>query len=267
MFEEFERSEYTIYKTNDYGMFKKMLGNRDAKSENKIVQSIKDIGYVCEPIVINEKMEVIDGQNRLAAYEQLGIPVHFVVQEGLTIESCRKLNWGQTNWGILDYIYSDAERGIKDYQFLASLVNEFEKPLGVQGILAMAKPNALNDGGGMSTSSVKDGRFTMTATEYELASTRINSALSLGYADFAKRNKLNARVFWACVSYIYQHNDVSAKSVIEALEQYESLIPSCTKVSEQLRFIDDAINRGVRRSTDKVFLSTDFQKRKYIERG
>lgn len=261
-----KESEIKIYETTDYGMFKKMLGNRDIKGESKIVESIKRVGLVNNPIIVNEKYEIIDGQNRLEALKQLNLPVSFIIQEGLGIDACRSLNIGQTNWGTEDYIYSFANVGNANYKRLASLMNEFQQRFGIQGIVAMAKPCRINEGGSLPNSAIKSGDFELSQEEYELAVTRLTSAYDLGYVDFCKRKKLNSRVYWACVSYIYQHQEISAKKAIDALEQYETLIPSCTKVSEQLQFFDDAINRGTRRAVNKVFLSTDFQKRRYIEK-
>lgn len=261
-----KESDLKIYETKDYDIFRQMLGNRDIRGESKIVNSIKKVGYVINPIIVNEKNEIIDGQNRLEALRSLGLPVYYIVQEGLDVEACRYLNIGQTNWTTEDYIYSYADEGNKNYKRLASLIREFQKEFGLQGIIAMAKPYTLNEGGGLANSRLKDGDFEMTQQEYEFAVMRLNSARDLGYVAFCKRKKLNARTYWACVSYIYQNQEVNAKDVIEALQQFETIIPSCTRVSEQLQFFDDAINRGKRRSTDKVFLSTDFQKRKYIEK-
>lgn len=261
-----KESNLKIYETKDYDMFRQMLGNRDPKSETKIVNSIKKVGYVLNPIIVNEKNEIIDGQNRLEALRSLNMPVYFVIQEGLDVNACRSLNIGQSNWSTDDYVYSYADEGNQSYRRLASLMLEFQKQFGLQGIVAMALPYQLNEGGGYDNGRIKNGDFKMTQEEYEYAVMRLNSAVDLGYVEFCKRKKLNARVYWACVSYIYQNQEVNAKDVIESLQQFETIIPSCTKVSEQLKFFDDAINRGVRRSTDKVFLSTDFQKRKYIEK-
>lgn len=258
------KSNIDVYVTKDYDIFKKMLGNRDSKTESKIISSIKEVGQIYNPIIVNEKMEIIDGQNRLAALRQLELPVYYIIQEGLDIEACRRLNIGQTNWGVEDYVCSYAAQGNVNYKRLISLMNEFQKQFGIFGIVSMANPYLLTDGGASHNDRIKKGTYTLTREEYEMAITRLTSAVDLGYVDFCKRKKLNGRVYWGCVSYIYQHQEVSAKKVIEALEQYEALIPSCTKISEQLQFFDDAINRGARRATEKIFLSTDFQKRRFI---
>ena len=65
-----------IYITADYGKFKKLPGNRDVKGTQKIIDSIETVGYVLSPILVNENMEVIDGQNRLDALRALKLPVH-----------------------------------------------------------------------------------------------------------------------------------------------------------------------------------------------
>ena len=67
-----KESKFKIYETTSYSQFKTMEGNRAVKDGrvNKIVESINKIGYVLSPILVNEKMEVIDGQGRLSALER-----------------------------------------------------------------------------------------------------------------------------------------------------------------------------------------------------
>lgn len=259
-----KESDIKIYVTDAYDSFQKMLGNRDAKSEAKIISSIQQVGQVITPIIVNEKMEVIDGQNRLNALKALGLPVYYIKQNGLDIEACRCLNVGQTNWGTEDYISSFADEGNRSYLRLLSLMNAYKKPLSIKGIVAMAKPTALNEGGTSQEPIIKKGKFELTEREYELAVKRIDSAIELGYATLCKRRKFSTKIYWACVSYIYQNQSVNAADVIKKLEARENQIPSSNRVSEQLSFMDDAINSEAGKK-GKVFLSTDFQKGLYME--
>lgn len=255
-----------IYTTSDYDLFKFLLGNRSPDSEAKIIDSIKSVGVILDPILVNEKYEIIDGQNRFRALKTLNLPINFMIQEGIGINECRHLNIGRTNWTQDDYVYSFAENGNANYQRMASLLTEFKKNFGsCQNILAYAKPNSLNEGGCTAHKTINEGTLILSDGEYELAATRLNSAVKLGFVSFGKRRHMNKRIYHSCVSYIYQNQDVNAAEIIAAMEEYESIIPSCNRVSEQLRFIDDAVNRGRRRGKDKVFMSADFQKRRWLD--
>jgi len=83
----------TVYETNDYSQFKKLKGNRDVTEEHvqMLMKSFKQ-GDVKKPIVVNEKMEIIDGQARLEVKKRLGLPVQFVIAEGATIDDVRRMN-------------------------------------------------------------------------------------------------------------------------------------------------------------------------------
>lgn len=104
-----------IYVTYDYSKFKRLKGNRDVDHERAIYDSIKKVGYVRDPILVNEKFEVIDGQNRLMALEKAGLPVEYTVQEGIGLKECQSLNIGQKNWTTNQWIASYAEQGIEPY--------------------------------------------------------------------------------------------------------------------------------------------------------
>ena len=68
-----------VYSTKDYNKFKFRGDNRIVKDSHVkgLVENMKLRGW--EPgsyVVINEKGEVIDGQHRVKAAIQVGIPVH-----------------------------------------------------------------------------------------------------------------------------------------------------------------------------------------------
>ena len=70
-----------IHVTSDYSKFSYLVGNRDIVNKH-----VKDLsGHIDErdlsiPIIVNENMEVCDGQHRLEAYKVLGLPVHYIVK-------------------------------------------------------------------------------------------------------------------------------------------------------------------------------------------
>lgn len=105
-----------IYEEDDYSVFKALENNRDVL-QARVNRLIKSIGerYVLSPIMVNEKMEVIDGQGRFEARKALGLPIHYYVEPGATIEDCRRMNRYNTTWSILDYVKSHAKSGNENY--------------------------------------------------------------------------------------------------------------------------------------------------------
>lgn len=118
---------YNVYVTKDYGIFKRLVGNRDIPESriSKIVESIQTIGWVHNPIIVNEKMEVIDGQGRLTALQRLKMPIEYIIAEGAGNKECIYMNMNMVNWKLSDFIKSYAEQGNENYQRLLSLMQRY----------------------------------------------------------------------------------------------------------------------------------------------
>ena len=118
---------YNVYVTRDYSKFKRLVGNRDIPESriSKIVESIQTIGWVHNPIIVNEKMEVIDGQGRLTALQRLKMPVEYIIAEGAGNKECIYMNMNMVNWKLPDFIKSYAEQGNENYQRLLSLMQRY----------------------------------------------------------------------------------------------------------------------------------------------
>ena len=118
---------YNVYVTKDYGIFKRLVGNRDIPESriSKIVESIQTIGWVHNPIIVNEKMEVIDGQGRLTALQRLKMPIEYIIAEGAGNKDCIYMNSNMVNRKLSDFIKSYAEQGNENYQRLLSLMQRY----------------------------------------------------------------------------------------------------------------------------------------------
>lgn len=118
---------YNVYVTKDYSIFRRLVGNRDIPESriSKIVESIQTIGWVHNPIIVNERMEVIDGQGRLTALQRLKMPVEYIVAEGAGNKECIYMNMNMVNWKLPDFIKSYAEQGNENYQRLLGLMEKY----------------------------------------------------------------------------------------------------------------------------------------------
>ena len=69
-----------VYKTSDLSIFKQIDGNRVPNLQHikRLADSIRVYGMKCNPILVNERMEVIDGQHRLMAAKEVKSFVYYI---------------------------------------------------------------------------------------------------------------------------------------------------------------------------------------------
>lgn len=112
-------SNTQIAVTSDYTLFKTVTGNRKIRNAHvkkiraSIEQDPETIKY--NPILVNDKYEVIDGQHRLEAIMQLDLPVYYLQVEGLKLHDVQKLNSVSKQWQPIDYAKAFSKLGNKNY--------------------------------------------------------------------------------------------------------------------------------------------------------
>lgn len=103
-----------IQKTLDYDKFKTHPSNRpiDAFNLRKLINSIRMKNMLdIRPILVNSKMQVIDGQHRLEAAKQLGVEIFFIKQEEDKDSDMVILNNNQRQWKDVDYVNYYSSQG------------------------------------------------------------------------------------------------------------------------------------------------------------
>lgn len=246
-----------IFKTNDYSVFKKLDGNRDATNINAILKSIDEVGYVLSPILVNENMEIVDGQHRFEALKTKKLPVFFIIEKGIGGKECIAMNTGQRNWSSIDYIHYYANNGYEDYARLMALLEDYQSDFGLDGIIGIAiEPR---DGG--SLTELKRGDLDMSIRRYATARKRMDFLKDMGMVDLFREKKLYKRVFWNSIGYAFRHPDVSMKELCEKMKKSPLEIVTYNKTVDQLKLFDEIYNKG--RRNKKVFMATDYQLGKY----
>lgn len=119
----------TTLSTTDYSLFSFIDANRKVVNThvNKLKDSIEESGNFTEvvPILVNGRMEIIDGQHRFTALKELGLPVHYTIVEGTNAHTARTMNAFQRNWMPMDYLESYASEGIQSYVKLKQLTEDY----------------------------------------------------------------------------------------------------------------------------------------------
>lgn len=117
----------SVLSTKNYDQFQTILGNRLTNYDHirTLVREItaKNLLATC-PIIVNEKMEVIDGQHRLEAAKLLGVPIYYVKVEGLTIKQVVRLNRSQKPWKLGDYLELHVAHKNQNYLLLKEFIEK-----------------------------------------------------------------------------------------------------------------------------------------------
>jgi hypothetical protein len=115
-----------VYKTYDLSIFKQIDGNRVPNLQHikRLSDSIRVYGMKCNPILVNEKMEVIDGQHRLMAAKEAVSFVYYIVVDGYSLNEVHTLNLNQKNWAKKDFMDGYANMGVDSYIKLKAFIEK-----------------------------------------------------------------------------------------------------------------------------------------------
>lgn len=207
---------YDVYVTKNYDVFKRLVGNRDIPEAriSKIVNSIQAIGWVRNPIVVNEKMEVIDGQGRLTALQRLGMPVEYIIAEGAGSQECIYMNMNMINWKQPDFIKSYAEQGNENYQRLLSLMERYAN--GNLDIISTAVYRVSKS----KHREIKQGILQLTEDQYRAAVPRLEYIKPL--LDNLDSKKLPGSIvtLMQTLIYYYDYPEVDKERLAYSVEKY-----------------------------------------------
>ena len=247
--------------TRNYSQFKKLGGNRDVGSCKKLIKSIEKVGYIPNPIIVNEKMEVADGQHRLQACEELGIPIAYIVIPGVTVETARNMNTGQKNWKNIDYIKSYAETGNASYQKILLIQQKY--PILLVNVITVALRNSISNSGSSTYDRhiIETGKFSVNDAEFKETVATIDKSKDL--FEPAKKIKGRQEMIQTAIIWIARNTSISMARLRKNIEEkYLEFYPA-TDVSFFLRGISEVYNKGCSR---RIYLDTEYEKFKVKRR-
>ena len=138
------------FESKQYDLLTKLLGNRtvvDKNVDNK-KQLLEKNGFKStNPVIINVDGQIIDGQHRRLAAEELDMPFKFTIDTSVkaeeSLQTTIEINNSGKPWVTLDYINAYAENGNEDYQKLLDLCEELNLNMSKMLILYLgAKANS-----------------------------------------------------------------------------------------------------------------------------
>lgn len=142
-----------VYSTDDLGMFQLSKFNRNIFLRKEMLEQAVQ-GFL-SPIIVNEKMVVIDGQHRLEASKKVGVPIEYIVKPGLDENDIVRMNTVQKPWSLKNYIESYANQGNGEYIKLMNLIKENYSNVTATTSIATDKTFSSN----VAKQKIKDGLF------------------------------------------------------------------------------------------------------------
>ena len=240
--------------TNNYDIFKKLEGNRatSVNRVNKIKKSIMEVGYITSPILVNEEMEIIDGQGRYEALKELNLPIEYIVQPGINIKECIAMNVYQTNWTLQDYIKSYADKGVESYVLLDKLMKKFPYIKRLETFAA-----ALFSVNSMDTEKTKSGNLEISTEQYENAEKKLEYIYSIieNYKNIARIGLITKGMIH-CLAIEGLDKDWLKEKVIEVLEA--DRVPPIPTMDDVMRFLEETYNKYKRGKT--LYIHTEYRK-------
>lgn len=244
-----KRGRHMSLHTTNYSQFKVLRDNRNVYTPHvqrlkKAMESSGKNFTTLSPVVVNEEMEILDGQHRVQALSELGWPVYYIVVEG-GIDEALGMNVLHRTWRPLDFADSYSAKGNENYQrFLA--VHEAFPRVSPTTIMAYGGPS----GQTAISTAFRRGEFLMDEEQQANAMamlekiTEINAVLKR----FTGAEALKA-IHNMLTTEGYNQDRMLSK--LKQLPKPEDVVPSPRR-SDNLRILEDIYNRNIK--TEASFL-------------
>lgn len=229
------KTKTSVFETSDYSLFTLMVGNREINKAHlkKLIQSMKQRQLVV-PITVNDSFQVIDGQHRLEACKQLGLPVYFLIEPGAGLHEIQQLNTNQKDWTSIDYLQAYCELGIPDYIKFRDFLSNYN--LGFNVSLALVSGRRIQNDS--LTRKFKEGLFKVV--DLRLAEKKAKSFCEL--KDVLPM--YNQQSFGLCLIELLDKPVFDWPRFVASAKKYGKMLKGCKSKDDYMRAIDDMYNKG-----------------------
>lgn len=230
-----------VTRTTDYDQFKSMLSNRQINKPHlaNLTESIRKRNLLeYQPIVVNDLMEVIDGQHRLLAARELEAVIYYIKAPKLTIEDVQLLNTNVNQWSMDDYINSYIVRGNSDYIYL----KKFSEKYGLSHSMSAAILSINEDTTFFSApyKAIKKGTFTVQ--DRNLSNEFVFFYKSI--CPYTEENTFRDRDLARALYLVFRDEEIDLVEFVDKIKAYEKPIFRRAGVREYLSQFEDVYNKG-----------------------
>ena len=247
-----EETDTRVLTTTDYDQFTFLKSNRaiDDNHVYKLVKLIKEEGHQKEPVIVNEKLEVISGQHRMRACAKLKMRVTYIIVPGLTIKDAREMNNSQKPWGFKDHLrcYGHfSHHNCQAYKQLDSLIKEYSSLSNAVALVLLSPKNYVG-----AYNKFKLGTFAVE--EYEFAR---KQASYLSEVRSSHTRKVKFAVGWLKIQKMPTRSGdkFSITTAIKQIRKNIKLVDNCGPQEHWTSQLMKAYNKGLNKKnklTNKI---------------
>lgn len=237
----FQKSQQ-VHQTTDYSKFKNIGGNRTKNLShiNRLKQSMSE-NYLFTVILVNEKLEIIDGQHRFEVIQELKLPLYYVIQEGYSLNEVHILNQNAKNWTSEDYLEGYCDLGYDDYLKFKAFKEKYK--LTMNSCLTLLVTGNSNN----VLSSFKNGEINIG--NYALSCDRIEKILSVSrYYEGVRR-----RTFIGAMVSLLKNKNFSFDVFMNKLKRQPTSLVDCVNVETTIELIEKIYNNKNRNKVNLRF--------------
>jgi len=247
-----------MQKTSDYSKFRQIDGNRKVNQGhvNRLAQAIERKNLLQYfPVLLNEDMEVIDGQHRLSAASKLDVPIYYEIVPGLTLTDVVSINTNSKSWNINDFIDSYIELGHKDFEVLREFMDTYHFNASTSAMLLSGYSGYFSTNqakGGQITNKIKSGEFKVVSLQ--LAEKIAKQVQELKHhTDF---DGTKDREFIGALLALNANKDFDFEKLAAKLRLKNLVIEKRPTTKYYLIHIEELYNHGVYRNNIELYKST-----------
>lgn len=233
-------SDRRIKHTKNYKLFERTTDNRpcDPAKRRPLMESMKKYGWIPSfPAVCrvkgNGKIEIEDGQHRIAIAETLGIEIWYVLEE--VQFDVAIVNSGQRPWVLNDYARRYADQGSSDYREAIEFREKNKLPIGMAFALLGGTTSFCN-----VENSFRSGSFRIKDRKWA-------EDVAAIYGPFveASRSVRNARFLEACMA-VCRIPGFDRDRLLRGLARCRDKLTAYSNRDAYLQMIEEVYNFGCR---------------------
>jgi hypothetical protein len=241
----------TIYTTQNYSMFGHIGGNRNLNTTNltKIKQSlnkkhIKTNAVICilDPEDLVTPLKIVDGQHRFEACKSLNIPVSYVIDDSLSMESILNditlLNTASKEWDVNDFMRSESTKGNQNYILYSSVYTSYNNSFDHEALFFILNNDKGRKGTNISYPSFKAGELKFDQSDCNYLTDRLKD-LSL----FNDYNEMGGkRHYQKALNRLINTRGFDVNQMLSKIKVRQSTIVKSTTVEGALRQLSTIYN-------------------------